>query len=145
MKIYLATKVAQKPADVFAKFDEDLFNKLTPPGIKVSLDRFDGCKKNDEVHLILDFIFFKQKWNSLIIDSGNDTDGFYFVDEGIKLPFFLKTWKHVHRINFCQDGSKIIDDICFKTGLLVTDYLLYPILYFQFLYRKPVYKRIFDV
>lgn len=145
MKIYLATKVAQKPADVFAKFDVDLFNKLTPPGIKVSLDRFDGCKKNDEVHLVLDFIFFKQKWNSLIIDSGNDTDGFYFVDVGIKLPFFLKTWKHVHRIDFCQDGSKIIDDICFKTGLLVTDYLLYPILYFQFLYRKPVYKRIFDV
>ena len=145
MKIYIATLVKQKPEIVINQFNKELFMALAPPGIKVELTRFDGCIKNDEVHLVLDFIFFKQKWNSLIIDNGKDEKGIFFVDQGIKLPFFLKRWKHIHRVDYSQDGSKIVDDITFSTGLILTDLLMYPILYLQFLYRKPIFRKKFDV
>ena len=39
--------------------------------------------------------------------------------------------------------GKIIDEIEFRTPTILTDYIFYPILYLQFLYRKPIYQRIF--
>jgi ligand-binding SRPBCC domain-containing protein len=59
------------------------------------------------------------------------------------LPFFLKYWRHHHRI--VQDGqsTRIIDDIHFRSPLLLFDFLLWPVLWLQFLYRKPIYRNVF--
>jgi ligand-binding SRPBCC domain-containing protein len=42
-----------------------------------------------------------------------------------------------------DEGTIIIDDITFRTPSILTDYLFYPLLYLQFLYRKPIYKKVF--
>lgn len=143
MKIKLTTHVAQNYKAVMEGFTEDLFLKLNPPFPPVKLLRFDGCKKDDVVALELNFIFFKQQWVSLILEDGLDEKEFYFIDSGTKLPFFLHYWRHHHRIIRRAQGSKIVDDITFRSPFLIMDVLLWPVLWLQFLYRKPIYKKIF--
>jgi ligand-binding SRPBCC domain-containing protein len=143
MKIIIETPVEQDYLQVKAGFDQTLFSKLSPPFPPVKLLRFDGSMKGDIVTLELNFIFFKQKWTSKITDDQTDDKEFYFIDEGIALPFFLKSWEHKHRIIKEGKGSIIRDEITYQGPFAMMTLLLYPALYLQFLYRKPIYKKIF--
>lgn len=118
--------------------------KLNPPFPPVRLIRFDGSETGDVVSLELNFILFKQTWESLIVEDNLTDREFYFIDEGCKLPFFLKYWRHKHRIVKNGQGAEIVDDITFRSPFWVIDFLLYPVLWLQFLYRKPVYKKYFS-
>jgi ligand-binding SRPBCC domain-containing protein len=107
-----------------------------------------GQKVGEKVTFELNFFIIRQVWVSKITDSYLSVEESYFIDEGVQLPFFLKYWKHKHRIvrdntSVKGTGSKIIDEIEFRTPTILTDYIFYPILYLQFLYRKPIYQRIF--
>lgn len=124
-------------------FTQDLFLSLNPPFPPVKLLRFDGCKTADRVVLELNFIFFKQEWISVITEDHEDDASWHFVDAGTKLPFFLKKWKHHHGVKKDAEGSWIIDDITYSTGFFLTDLIMYPLLYGQFIYRKPIYKKRF--
>lgn len=145
MRLKITTKVNQSYLEVKDGFTKELFLSLNPPFPPVKLLRFDGCSTGDIVSLELNFIFFKQRWESAItFDRTNDTT-FEFIDEGRRLPFFLSTWKHHHLVRKTSNQhSEIIDDITFSSSIWLIDLLLYPALYLQFLYRKPVYKRIFS-
>ena len=143
MKINIRTKVQQPIEKVWEGFDENLFRKLSPPFPPVRVLRFDGCKKGDEVCLELNFFVTKQRWKSLIIEQETTENEIYFVDKGTELPFFLTFWQHKHRIIRQDSGSIIIDEIEFFTPSTLTNYFFYPILYLQFFYRKPIYKKIF--
>jgi ligand-binding SRPBCC domain-containing protein len=67
-----------------------------------------------------------------------------FVDVGTKLPFFLSEWTHRHRIIKKSDQESIImDDISYSGGGVVLSLLLYPALWLQFVYRRPIYKKWF--
>jgi ligand-binding SRPBCC domain-containing protein len=143
MQIKIDTPVSRDYKSVMKGFDESLFLKLNPPFPPVKLLRFDGCRKGDVVALELNFLFFRQKWISLITDDGLSEDEFYFVDEGTELPFFLKYWKHRHRILRRGTTSVIVDDITFKTPFLLMDWLFKPVLWLQFAYRRPIYKKVF--
>jgi ligand-binding SRPBCC domain-containing protein len=143
MTIKIATEVNQSLLKVWEGFDLSLFSKLAPPFPPVEVKEFGGCMKGDKVHLELNFLFFKQDWISDITDQHSSETEIYFIDEGVKLPFFLSYWKHRHRMVKNQSGTLIIDDITFKTPSLLTDYLFYPLLYLQFLYRKPIYRKVF--
>jgi ligand-binding SRPBCC domain-containing protein len=148
MRLTIRTRVAQPYREVFARFDRELFLALAPPFPPVALKRFDGCNEGDIVHLELDMIFTKQNWTSRIVEKGESSnnavfrDEVYFIDEGEQLPFFLRYWRHEHRIMSNEEGSTVVDAIEFQAfgGL---DLLLYPVLWLQFMYRKPVYKRFF--
>jgi ligand-binding SRPBCC domain-containing protein len=144
MHIQITTIVTQNYRQVAAKFDENLFSALNPPFPPVKLLRFDGSRKGDEVHLELNFLLFKQVWKSLIVENGEKEGEVYFIDKGIKLPFFLSCWQHRHIIRQQGEYTAIIDDIQFKTPFFLFDFLMYPVLYGQFLYRKPVYKTYFS-
>ncbi|MEQ8517710.1 MAG: hypothetical protein RLN79_10495 [Cytophagales bacterium] len=144
MKLYIKTTVKQPILKVWEGFDESLFVKLAPPFPSVKLLQFDGSKKGDRVGLELNFLLFRQKWVSDIIDHNENEDQIFFIDKGVILPFFLKTWQHKHILKREGDGTEIIDDIRYSTGTLLTDILMFPALYLQFLYRKPVYKKIFS-
>lgn len=143
MKITIETPVEQDYLQVKAGFDQTLFSKLSPPFPPVKLLRFDGSAKGDIVTLELNFIFFKQKWTSEITDDHTNSKEFYFIDEGTELPFFLKFWQHKHRIIKNGSGSIIRDEITYQGPFGMMTLLLYPALYLQFLYRKPIYKKIF--
>lgn len=144
MKIWIKTTVAADHMTVWEGFNRDLFEALKPPLLPLTLKRFDGSTTGDEVHLTLGKGWLSQDWNARIIDHQIDSTECYFIDQGIKLPFFLRDWQHRHRIVKQIDGqTAIIDDIDFRTPLRLLDYLMYPVMYLQFYARKPVYKRIF--
>jgi ligand-binding SRPBCC domain-containing protein len=144
MKLIIITTVNQSYLQVKAGFNETLFKELSPPFPPVKLLRFDGSTKGDLVTLELNFIFFKQKWTSEIVADLTDENEFYFIDKGIQLPFFLKKWTHKHRI--LKDGEKSIirDEIDYEAPFGLLTWLLYPTLFLQFAYRKPIYKKIFS-
>lgn len=145
MKLTLQTYVGQPLRQVWVGFDRNLFDKLSPPFPPVEVVRFDGCLKGDVVQLRLNFLLFKQDWISLITDQQETVDEIYFIDEGTKLPFFLSYWHHRHRLlRDSNGGTIIIDDITFRTPTRLTDFLFYPLLWLQFAYRKPIYRRIFS-
>lgn len=145
MEIVIKTYVNQNFLSVWQGFNESLFLKLAPHFPPVKLLRFDGSEKGDEVHIRLNFLLFKQTWISRITENVKTEDQIYFIDEGVKLPFFLQYWRHKHRIIKHIDKvrgtqSVIIDEIEFKSFL---GWLVYPVLYFQFWYRKGIYSKIF--
>ncbi len=143
MHLKITTAVGQDYLSVMRGFDRSLFEKLSPPFPPVKLLLFEGSKKGDTVSLELNFFLFRQRWTSLIIEDKLTDQEFYFIDEGTTLPFFLRTWKHRHRIQKDGTHARIIDDIHFTTPFLLLDYLLYPVMWLQFMYRKPVYKKVF--
>ena len=146
MRIVLKTPVQQPLPDVWAGFTRSLFDRLAPPFPPVEVVRFDGCLPGDVVQLRLNFLLFRQDWISRIVDQQTTNDEIYFIDEGTQLPFFLAYWKHHHRLCRSEDAlnpTVIIDDITFRTPFLLTDYLMYPLMWLQFAYRKPVYRRVF--
>ncbi len=143
MKIRLSTKVEQDYLSVYHGFDKELFKALKPPLLPLELLRFDGSRKGDEVHIKLGKGWLAQDWHALITEDNIGKEEAYFIDKGIKLPFFLKNWEHRHRVMKTGNGATIIDDITYKTPTLLTDYLMYPVMWLQFAARKPVYRRIF--
>ena len=146
MRFILKTSVDQSLPQVWAGFNRALFDQLTPAFPPVSVVRFDGCLRDDLVHLQLNFFVFRQDWISRIVDQQTSPKEIYFTDKGIRLPFFLAYWEHHHRLLDAGnlDRTIIIDDVTFKTPFFLTDYLLYPVLWVQFACRKPVYRRVFS-
>ncbi|MCS6967562.1 MAG: hypothetical protein RMJ44_01450 [Cytophagales bacterium] len=142
-KFAITTQVSATLPEVWKNFDEKLFRQLAPPFPFIKLLRFDGCLQGNEVHLELNFIFFKQRWISKITQSYIREDEVCFVDEGKALPFFLTRWRHVHLLQTTPEGTFIKDIITFETPSPLLNWLILPALYFQFLYRKPIYKRYF--
>lgn len=146
MRLHFETNVKQSPQQVFAGFDQKLFEALNPPAVKVEVVHFGGCRTGDEVKLLIHMpLFGKQKWVSYIYDDWQAAHEIGFVDRGTKLPFFLTGWKHTHIIrDNGKGGSLVIDSIeChFKNKVLRV--LLGPAMYLQFAWRKPVYKRFFN-
>lgn len=143
MRIQIETPVRQPPEVVWAGFSRELFTKLAPPFPPVELLRYDGSEPGDLVEVRLNFLLFKQDWVSRITEQQTTDTEIYFVDEGEKLPFFLRYWRHRHRLVRDGSGTRIIDEIEFRTPTRLTDYLFYPVMYAQFAYRKPIYRRVF--
>lgn len=145
MQITIPTTVQQPYLKVKEGFNEALFQKLNPPFPKVNLKRFDGCQKGDVVDMELEFIFFQDRWESHITADDTTDAYFFFQDEGRRLPFFLKSWRHRHWVKkIDRNSSQIVDDIHYSTGSLLTDLLFYPLMKAQFLYRQPIYRKWFS-
>ncbi len=142
MRLCIRTKVSADLAVVKSRFNEELFLKLSPPFPKVALLRFDGCETGHVVALQLNFLFFKQVWKSEIMEDNESAEEWYFVDRGVELPFFLKGWTHRHVVNSLEVGSEVMDEIDYSTGTVLTDVLMYPLMMLQFLYRKPIYRKV---
>lgn len=125
-------------------FTKDLFLQLNPPFPKVTLERFDGCTKGDIVQMELNFGLWKDRWRSDITENEESEGLFRFIDVGSVLPFPFSKWKHQHTIKKENGKTLIVDDIEYSAKNVVLTTLLFPLLYLQFLYRKPIYKRVFS-
>jgi ligand-binding SRPBCC domain-containing protein len=143
MKLIIETEVYQDFMKVKEGFTESLFLKLNPPFPPVKLIRFDGSETGNLVSLELNFLLFRQKWTSEITDHQLTENEFFFVDEGVELPFFLKSWRHKHRLIKSGNHCLIRDEIEYEGPNSVITKLLFPLLKGQFLYRKPIYKKVF--
>ncbi len=145
MHLYLRTHVAAAPAQVWQGFTRELFLALAPPFPPFRLLRFDGCHRGDEVHLELGAGPLRQRWTSLITEHGTAPDGtYFFVDEGRQLPAPLRYWQHRHLMQPAPDGGcYIIEDLTYRTGSGLLDRLLWPAVWAQFAWRRPIYRRWF--
>ena len=145
MRLILRTAVAQAPAAVLAGFTRDLFVALAPPFPRLTVHHFGGCRRGDRVEIELDTLLKKLPWTSLITDNGVLADGtHFFVDEGQTLPPPLRFWRHRHLIEpGPAGGSVIVDDLEYRTALPWLDALLYPAMWAQFAWRRPIYRRWF--
>lgn len=144
MKIVIQTRVEKNFQLVFNRFNLDLFKALKPPVVQLEVERFDGCKKGDRVHIKMNTLGKIQHWESLITSDFRGDYECHFVDEGVLIPPPLKFWKHTHRVQKINEtASLIVDDIEYNCGNKALDVLIYPALYSMFLFRVPVYKRVF--
>lgn len=142
-KLSFHTQVEQDAAAVFKQFDRDLFAALAPEFPKVEIIDFDGSRVGGKVHVRFHAMGATQDWVSIITEIGQDEKGFYFVDEGHQLPFFLKHWKHLHRVDHHDDGAIIRDIIEFKTPWNIPAGLVYPHMRKQFAARGAIYQQYF--
>ena len=139
MNITLKSKVNAELNAVSNRFDADLFTYLLPPGAE--LIAFGGSKKGDIVHLKLPLA---GEWISEITEDGSTVNQHYFIDEGRKLPFPLKEWRHKHILHRSGNDTIIEDNMTYSTGNSVADLLIYPLLLFAFLPRVWQYKQYFS-
>ena len=95
MNIQLKTKVDGNYQDIMRLFDRNLFEALKPKNAKMEIVAFTGSKKGDKVHLRF-LSPIKAEWISEITEDGENEKETYFIDEGVKLPFPLSSWKHKH-------------------------------------------------
>lgn len=144
MNLYFKTPVEGSVAKVLSGFNKELFLNLRPPGVRVDLRRFDGCKKGDLIELDLLTPFGKQVWEGKITENYESEDEAYFIDVGVKLPFPIKTWRHKHIIKRENNQTYIIDEIRFSIAGPLWGPVFYPIMWGVFKYRGPIYKRIFS-
>ena len=108
----ISTPIQAPISHVKELFTADLLLRLSPPFPRVSLQRFDGCKKNDNVILEINLLFRKVTWSSLITEDALTADEWYFIDQGVKMPFGLQYWQHKHRVKKISEVScEIIDEI----------------------------------
>jgi len=143
MHIRIITPVNARFETVVSHFNEQLLRQVSPPFPPTRLLRYDGNLPGNEVHVELNFIFFRQVWKSKIIACQKSDQSLIFVDEGTQLPFFLAYWHHEHRVEKTGTDSTITDNITCRTPFLLTDWLMYPLMYLQFWYRKPLYRKYF--
>ena len=145
MHVTLRTAVSQPPAVVMAGFTRELFVALAPPFPRLRLLRFDGCHSGDRVEIELDTLVKRLSWTSLIVDDGTQPDGtHFFVDEGQVLPPPLHFWRHRHLIQPGPNGgSVIVDALEYRTASRLLDALIYPAMWAQFAWRRPIYRRWF--
>ncbi|MCB9061583.1 MAG: hypothetical protein H6622_08685 [Halobacteriovoraceae bacterium] len=144
MRIFIRTQVPKNFKNVISKFDELLFRELKPPFVNLEIERFDGCRKDDEVHLKLKLWVFSSEWVSKIVENFESDSEFVFIDQGIKLPFPLKSWFHQHKVYRVNSSvSEVQDDIDFTSGNKLVDLFLYPTLFAVFYSRRFIYKKYF--
>lgn len=142
MRLYFKTSLAHPFKKVVQGFSRELFEKLTPPWASADLDRFDGCKKGDEVHLTLKLLGTSQKWVSLMTDAKETQNEWFFIDEGKVLPWPIKEWKHKHIVRKINENeSEIIDDIYYSAGPLSV--FIYPALWATFMIRPDRYRQFY--
>ncbi|SDN39575.1 SRPBCC family protein [Alkalicoccus daliensis] len=83
-----------KPLEQVWNFFQSNENLVAITGFpKISLlgdkEVFEGA----DIQLKMNFIFMKLHWQGEITEVADHS---YFIDEGKKLPFPFKSWKHVH-------------------------------------------------
>lgn len=138
----ITSRVSASLPYVWSKFDQNLLAKLAPPFPIARIIQFDGCQVNDKVCIELDFLLYRTRWYSVISSFKADTTSYVFVDEGTKVPFGIKAWRHEHRIESIDEKtSSIVDKISFQTNFKLLDCLLFPLIWGMIAYRIPLYKK----
>lgn len=124
---------------IFKLFNKDMFYYLTK-NAPVNPIRYDGDDVGAEIHLQLTFPW-KDEWISVITEKSEKEDICYFIDEGKKLPFNIKSWQHKHIVRKTDKGVIIEDDITFKGANWLLDRFWWLSFMPQFLARKGQYKK----
>ncbi|MFN3529166.1 MAG: hypothetical protein ACK417_04505 [Bacteroidia bacterium] len=142
IKLRVSTRVSSEFNDVKRRFNRALLEKLNPPFPPARIVLYEGELPGDRVWIELNFIFFRQVWKSIITTNEVFESSWMFKDEGVQLPFFLKSWSHTHRIEAHQQGGCVIsDELAFESAWWLPNFLARALMIALMYYRKPLYKR----
>lgn len=129
---------------VASHFGKPLLSHLLPKFPPIRLTKFDGTGLGNLVCLELKFAGHIMTWSSqIIVTKKHDTEE-NFIDQGVKLPFFLVYWEHRHRIIRNGNDTVIIDEIYYKSPNMIIELLFFPILFLSFYLRRASYKSFFS-
>jgi ligand-binding SRPBCC domain-containing protein len=144
MKLYFATQIPRSFEYIRERFSRELFLRLSAGLIPFQLARFDGCKQNDEIHILIGPAPLAVKWVSLITREETNASGWSFIDEGKVLPWPLIYWKHHHRVDrISATDSLIVDDITYECSPKLMGPIIRPALWVMFAMRPARYKKFF--
>lgn len=135
--------VQAAPNTVREGFTRSLFEALRPPGIKLRIDRYDGNNPGDSIHLTAGVLFVRFRWESLITAQWEKDGEWGFEDQGVKLPFFLKSWTHRHLVQSMPKGSVIIEDVQYEPRRKWMRFFARILVNLQFHPRPKVYRKYF--
>lgn len=127
---------------VYDVFDFKLLSDLSPSFMKPEAIIYEGNKRGDRLSFRLHTPFFTTLWEGKVSEEKYAEDEIYFVDEGDKMPFGMRLWRHKHRIIKTDYGTLIRDEVQFDTKNSLLTFFLLPGIWLQFLYRKPLYDKI---
>ncbi|TVQ12265.1 MAG: hypothetical protein EA361_11325 [Bacteroidetes bacterium] len=114
-----------------------------PPFSLASLERYDGQNPGDLIDLKFNIPFLGH-WTVIIKEAWLSHREYGFVDRGLRVPFGISYWQHIHRVVARNNHSCfIIDDIEYETSWKFLDYLLYLPLMTIFYPRKFQYRKFY--
>lgn len=144
MKIYFEA-VVEAPFELVKKnFNAKLFLALKPPLMNLKLDRFDGCRQGDQVHLRMGALGVYRPWVSLITAHEDGAEVCSFIDEGKSLPWPLADWKHQHKmVKIDEHRTRIIDDINYQCSPRFMGPITFPFMWLMFSIRPSRYQLFF--
>lgn len=149
MNFTLETRVRGHFLSVFGQMNRDIFDLLPPPVGRVEVLRYEGEQPGNVVEVVLHLpLLPPQPWRTdMVAREVSETEAF-FTDAHVQgpQPFFLRAWRHTHRV--VADGpdhSRIRDEIFFAGPWWIPGIALYAVLWVQFAARRPRYRAIFGV
>jgi len=145
MNLEFRTPIKRPFQDIQARFDSELFLRLSKGLLPFNMERFDGCKKGDEIHIKIGMWPFKFRWVSLISYEETNASGWSFIDEGKVLPWPLIYWKHHHRVDrISATESTIVDSIQYECSPTFLGKLIWPVMWMVFAKRPKRYRQYFE-
>ncbi len=141
MKIRLVTTIEKPLAIVHKNFNESLFKFLLPPFNLAGIERYEGQNPGDIIEIRFNLPFIPN-WKVIIKESWLHNKEYGFIDRGLKVPFGITFWKHIHRVVAKGEKSSfIIDDIEYESNSNWLNYILFLFLLLMFYPRKFLYKK----
>lgn len=144
MRIRLITTVNATFERVHEGFNKELFDYLMPPFSLATIKRYEGQNPGDIIDLKF-HVPFLGHWTVIIKETWLSYREYGFIDRGLRVPFGIRYWKHIHRVVARNNRTSfIIDDIEFETRSRILDYILYLPLMGIFYPRKFLYRKFFN-
>jgi ligand-binding SRPBCC domain-containing protein len=142
MKLKFENEVTYPFEFVVAHVGKEMFLAMNPPWSGIEVQRFDGVKVSDEVHLKIKLGPVEIPWISKIVLSELKELEFQFIDIGVKMLPGMKSWHHQHIFRKIDENKTlIIDDVKFESGNFLLDLFFRNIMTIQFLYRRYAYSK----
>lgn len=136
------TQIRSNLESAALRFDQDLLMALKPPIVKMIPLIYEGQTRGCRISFEVGLGRKMQRWDGQIDAHRYTKSDWIFRDIGIKLPFPLKHWEHIHALK--PNGPNhtwVIDRVKFQgINTFFTLALALPIIA-MFWLRKPGYKK----
>jgi ligand-binding SRPBCC domain-containing protein len=142
-KIFVRCRVHSTFQKVVDGFNRQLLESLSPDLMQLRILRYDGQKTGDCFTMQMGPPLLNIRWEGRVTAAGQTPATFWFEDEGLKLPFPLKAWRHRHVVRKAGDEAVIMDIVSYTTGNRILDILCFPFLKAMFRGRIKKYQRYF--
>ncbi|MFN2395166.1 MAG: hypothetical protein ABR597_05710 [Bacteroidales bacterium] len=118
---------------------------MMPPFSLARIERYEGQSPGDIVDMKFNIPFLGY-WTVIIKESWTSNREYGFIDRGLRVPFGITYWKHIHRVVARNNQSSfIVDDIEYETAWKFLDVILYLPMFFIFYPRKFQYRKYFKL